>query len=56
MAAVAKKTKAVTHRQQLTKISSRRKVGGGRDSNGDDNGNNDDGNSDSGDENNDDGQ
>ncbi len=48
-----KKTKAVTHRQQSTKIGSGRNVGGG-DGNIYDSGDNDDGNGDSGDDNNND--
>jgi hypothetical protein len=46
--AAAKKTKAVTYRQQSTKIGSGRNIGGIGDGNGDDNGNDDDGDSDSG--------
>ncbi len=48
---VAKKTKAVTHRQQSTRIGSKRNVGGGGDSNGDNKGNNNDGDGDSGNDN-----
>jgi hypothetical protein len=51
VAALAKKTKAVTHRQQSTKIGSGRNVGGSSKGNGDDNGNNNDGNGDSSDNN-----
>ncbi len=49
-AAAAKKTKVVTHRQQSTKIGSRRNISGGSNGNGkgNDKCNGDDGNSDSG--------
>jgi hypothetical protein len=46
-AAVAKKTNVVTHRQQSTKIGSRRNVGSGGNGNGDGNGNKDNGDGDS---------
>ncbi len=55
-AAAAKKTKAVTHRQQSTKIGSRRNVGGGGNGNDNNNGNDNDGDGDSGNEDNDHGQ
>jgi hypothetical protein len=53
--AAKKKTKAVTHRQELTKIGSGRNVGGGGNGNGNDNGNDDDGNGDNGNDDNNDG-
>jgi hypothetical protein len=46
VAAVAKKTKVVTHRQQSTKIGSGRNVGGGSNGNGNDNGKDNDCNGD----------
>ncbi len=49
-AAAAKKTKAVTHRKQSTKIGSGRNIGGGGDGNGNNNGDDDDGDGDSGDD------
>ncbi len=52
---VVKKTKAVTHRQQSSKIGSRRDVGSGGNGNCEDNGKNDDGYGDSDNDNNDDG-
>jgi hypothetical protein len=55
MAAAAKKTKVVTHRQQLTKIGSRRNVVVGGNGNSNDNGNNNDGDGDSNNDNNSDG-
>jgi hypothetical protein len=50
VAAAAKKTKVVTHRQQSTKIGSRRNISSGGDGNGNDNSNNNDDNGDSGDD------
>ncbi len=52
---MAKKTKAVTHRQQSTRIGSKRNVVGGGDGNGDNNGDNDDGDGDSSNDDDDDG-
>ncbi len=48
---MAKKTKALTHRQESTKISSGRNIDGGSDCNGDDSGNDNDGDGDSGNDN-----
>jgi hypothetical protein len=55
VAVAAKKTKVVTHRQQSTKIGSRRNIGGGVNGNGNDNCNNDDGDGDSDNDDDDDG-
>jgi hypothetical protein len=54
VAAAAKKTKVVTHRQQSTKIGSGRNVDGGGNGNGDDNVNDNDGIGDSDNDDNDD--